>query len=93
MSITYPPEMLPSPDEGDEAEVIVVDPANGAHYEAGDCVVEQIGEFTLDDGRKIYGALLAFPVEPPALKFSIVWSRTPMRLITKDAAERLKQNR
>jgi hypothetical protein len=25
MTITYPPEMLPSPDEGQEAEVIVVD--------------------------------------------------------------------
>jgi len=25
-AITYPPELLPSPDEGDEAEVIVIDP-------------------------------------------------------------------
>lgn len=29
MSITYPPEMLPSPDEGEEAEVVVVDPDTG----------------------------------------------------------------
>lgn len=28
-SVTYPPELLPSPDEDDEAEVIVVDPESG----------------------------------------------------------------
>ncbi len=27
--VTYPPEMLPSPDEDDEAEVVVVDPDTG----------------------------------------------------------------
>ncbi len=26
MSITYPPEMLPGPDEGEEAEVVVICP-------------------------------------------------------------------
>jgi len=25
-NVTYPPEMLPSPDEDDEAEVVVIDP-------------------------------------------------------------------
>lgn len=28
--ITYPPELLPSPDEGEDAEVLVVDPVTGA---------------------------------------------------------------
>lgn len=31
MSITYPPEMLPTPDEGEKAEVVVVCPWCGAN--------------------------------------------------------------
>lgn len=30
MDITYPPEMLPSPDEGDDVEIVVVEPSEGA---------------------------------------------------------------
>lgn len=28
MEITYPPELLPSPDEGDDVEIIIVSPSN-----------------------------------------------------------------
>ena len=47
----------------------------------GDVVIEEIGEFTTKDGRKIFGILLTAPAEPPPIKLSHVFNRTPFRLV------------
>lgn len=52
-------------------------------YCPGDCVVVELGEITLNDGRVIRGVVLEFPVSPPNLPFSVVWDGTPLTLSIK----------
>lgn len=54
-------------------------------YEPGDAVVEDIGEFTLRDGRKVMGVVLTFPAGPPDLPLSVVWTEEPLILARKAA--------
>lgn len=52
-------------------------------YDPGDAVVEEIGEITLADGRKVMGAVLTFPAGPPDLTAGVIWGRVPMTLAVK----------
>lgn len=50
-------------------------------------IIEHIGEFTLDDGRKVFGALMSFVGEPPPIKLADIWNRTPFLLKHAAAAD------
>ena len=56
------------------------------NFEDGEVIIEEIGEFSTKDGRKIFGVLLTAPAEPPPLKIKHIWDRTPFRLV--ERAER-----
>jgi hypothetical protein len=62
--------------------------ADEGKFEAGDVILEEIGEFTTRDGRKVFGVLLTAPAEPPPLKLNHVWERTPFQLVERSSLHR-----
>ena len=44
-------------------------------------IMEQIGTFTMDDGRQIKGAIISFPEEGCCFPLKIVWHREPLKLM------------
>lgn len=58
------------------------------NYEAGDCIVEHLGDIRLADGRVFTGAIVTFPVSPPKLPIQVVWDGTPVTMAVREGSDR-----
>ena len=52
-------------------------------YSSGDCVIRELGEIHLADGRRFWGAIVQFPAGPPNIPISVVWEGKPMLMTVK----------